>query len=218
VDGFDQDKTAGEADNSIVALVGLVASHRDAFEAFQFANGLLNPRPGLIEQLWKETRSVFRVGAVRDDRNNPALAAGRAVSLWIVPFISDGGARLDVGADVEGSFELSAVADFATGQMECDGQAVEVGLEVDLGRKSTPRATECLILLPPFAPAAETWARTTVLSNICTRCAVLLVSARSWWKASNTPERLSRQNRFQTLFHLPNSAGKALHVMLWTVK
>ena len=35
---------------------------------------------------------------------------------------------------------------------------------------------------------------------------------------SNTPERFSRQNCFQILFHLPNSAGKARHVMLWAVK
>src|SRR2546421_10408956 len=32
------------------------------------------------------------------------------------------------------------------------------------------------------------------------------------------PERLSRQNRFQTLFHLPYSMGNARHVMLCTVK
>ncbi len=35
---------------------------------------------------------------------------------------------------------------------------------------------------------------------------------------SNTPERLSRQNRFQMLFQLPNSAGSARQVMLCTVK
>jgi hypothetical protein len=29
---------------------------------------------------------------------------------------------------------------------------------------------------------------------------------------------LSRQNLFQTLFQLPNSAGSARHVMLWTTK
>ncbi len=56
------------------------------------------------------------------------------------------------------------------------------------------------MVLPPFAPAAETCARTTVLSNICTRRAVLLVSARSPKNASNTPDRLSRQDRFHTLF------------------
>jgi hypothetical protein len=37
-------------------------------------------------------------------------------------------------------------------------------------------------------------------------------------KASNTPLRLSRQKRFQTLFQRPDSAGRARHVILWTVK
>ena len=53
-------------------------------------------------------------------------------------------------------------------------------------------------MLPPLAPAAETWARTTVLSKNCTKCAVALCSARAWKNASKTPVRLSRQNRFQT--------------------
>jgi hypothetical protein len=98
--------------------------------------------------------------------------------------------------------------------MEGDRQTLEVCLEVDLAGEPAARAPERLIFLPPFAPAAETCARTTVLSNICARCAVLLPSARSWKKASNTPERLSRQNRFQTLFQLPYSAGNARQVRL----
>jgi hypothetical protein len=42
--------------------------------------------------------------------------------------------------------------------MEPDGPTVKVRLEVDLRRESTPRTAERLIFLPPFAPAAETWA------------------------------------------------------------
>src|ERR1700694_3451771 len=122
-------------------------------------------------------------------------------------------ARPDVGANLERTYQLGAVADLAPGQMKCDRQAVEIGLEMDFAREPAPRTSERLILLPPFAPAAETWARTTVLSNICTRAAVGLVSARSWKNTSNTPARLSRQNRFQMLFQLPNSAGNARHVM-----
>jgi hypothetical protein len=86
------------------------------------------------------------------------------------------------------------------------------------GGEAAARAAERLALLPPFAPAAETWARAVVLSNSWTRCAVWLHSASSWKNASNTPERLSRQNRFHTLFHLPNSLGSARQVMLCTVK
>ncbi|MGO9848143.1 MAG: hypothetical protein ACLPKT_16600 [Methylocella sp.] len=59
-----------------------------------------------------------------------------------------------------------------------------------------------------FAPAAETWARTTVESNICTRC-VSLIAAGASKKASKVPDRLKRQNRFQTLFQCPNFSGRA---------
>jgi hypothetical protein len=35
---------------------------------------------------------------------------------------------------------------------------------------------------------------------------------------SNMPDRFSRRNRFQMLFHLPNHSGSARPVMLWTMK
>jgi hypothetical protein len=84
--------------------------------------------------------------------------------------------------------------------VEGERQAIEVDLDVDLGREAAAGAAERLILLPPLAPAAETWARTTVASNICTRCAVRLIPASASKKASNTPARLNRQKRFQTPF------------------
>ena len=87
--------------------------------------------------------------------------------------------------------------------MEVERVAVEIGLEVDFGREAAARAADRLAMLPPFAPAAETWAGAVVLSKNWTKCAVWLHSASIWKNASNTPERLSRQNRFHTLFHLP---------------
>jgi hypothetical protein len=89
---------------------------------------------------------------------------------------------------------------------------------VDLGREAAARAAERLAVLPPLAPADETWARTTVESNICTRCAVRLRPASASKKASNTPAWLRRQKRFPTLFQGPNCAGNARQVMLWTAK
>ena len=62
----------------------------------------------------------------------------------------------DVRADVERCLELRAVAGFATGQVEVERMAVEIGLEVNFGREAATRAAEGLMLLPPFAPAAET--------------------------------------------------------------
>jgi len=102
--------------------------------------------------------------------------------------------------------------------VEGERLAVQVDLEVDFRREPTTRAAECLPLLPPLAPAAETCARTAVLSNIWTRCAVGLNWAKASRNASNTPVWLSRQKRFQTLFQGPYSAGNARQVMLWVVK
>ncbi len=85
---------------------------------------------------------------------------------------------------------------------------------MDFRRETAARTAERLVVLPPFAPAAETCARTTVESNICTRCAVSLIAASASKKASKVPVRLNRQNRFQTLFQCPNFSGRARHVML----
>ena len=42
--------------------------------------------------------------------------------------------------------------------------------------------------------------------------------ASDWENTSNTPERLSRQKRFQMPFYLPYSAGSARQVILCMVK
>jgi hypothetical protein len=109
---------------------------------------------------------------------------------------------------------VAAVTGFAAGQMKGQRQAVEIDLQVDFGREAAARAAERLIVLPPFAPAAETCARTTVESNIVTRCAVSLIAASASKKASKVPDRLNRQNRFHTLFQCPNVSGRARQVML----
>src|SRR4051812_24634126 len=76
------------------------------------------------------------------------------------------------------------------------------------------RPTASDLIAPPFEPAADTCARAVVESSICTRWAVELVAASASNMASNTPDRLSRQKRFQTAFQSPNSAGRARQVML----
>ena len=113
---------------------------------------------------------------------------------------------------------MRAIGLLAAGQIEGEDMAVLVGLEVDFRRETAARAPGRLSLLPPFAPAAETWARTTVESNIWMRPAVALRLARESKNASKTPALLKRSKRFQTLFHLPKRSGSARQVMLWTVK
>jgi hypothetical protein len=95
----------------------------------------------------------------------PRAIADARVGLAVISLIRHRDARADVGTNVERCRELSAVAGVATGQMEVERVAVEIGLDVDLGREAAARAAERLALLPPFAPAAETWARAVVLSK-----------------------------------------------------
>jgi hypothetical protein len=166
VDGFDQDEAAGERDERGVVLGSFFAPECNALETLELAYGLLDPSAALIEGLGEERRAIFGVGAARDDRANVPLPRGLTVWLCVVPLVGQHRPGRDVRADIEQGFKLPAVAGFAPSQMDGKGQAVKVGLEVELGRKPAARATECLAMLPPLAPAAETCARTTVLSNI----------------------------------------------------
>lgn len=218
MDGFHQDECAGEVDEGGVVLGRLLATEREALEPLQLADELLDPGTPLVEQLREEGGLSAGVRAMRDDGADTARSGRPPVGLGIIPFVGQRRPRRDVRADVEQGLELAAVAGLAAGQVEGKWQAIEVALEVDLGAEAAARAAERLAVLPPLAPAAETCARTTVLSNICTKCAVELRPTSAWKKASNTPDWLRRQNRFQTEFQGPYSAGSARQVMLWTVK
>jgi hypothetical protein len=166
VDGFDQDERADECDEGGVVFCGLFASEGDALEPLQLAHGLLDARTALVEDPGKEAGHAARGASVRDDGTDTACTRSLPVAVRVVAFVCKRGTRLDVWSDVEQGLELPTVARLAAGQMECERLAIEIALEMDLGCESSARAAECLMRLPPLAPAAETCARTTVLSNI----------------------------------------------------
>ena len=91
---------------------------------------------------------IFRVGARRRD-----LIRNRSLCRRV---------RIEIRTDVEKRLKVAAITGFTAGEMEGNWQATEVGLQMNLGRETATRAAKRLIILPPFAPAAETWARTTV--------------------------------------------------------
>ena len=113
---------------------------------------------------------------------------------------------------------MGCVRCLATGQIEGDDVAGTVRFGVDFGREPTARTAERLAFLPPFAPAAETCARTMVESNIWIRWADALIDASVSKKASNTPALLSRSKRFQTVFQCPKRSGSARQRTFSTVK
>src|ERR1700750_2667244 len=73
---------------------------------------------------------------------------------------------LNVGSDVEQGLEVTRVGSFAAGQVEGDDVAGGVRFCVDFRGEAAARAPERLAFLPPFAPAADTCARTMEESNI----------------------------------------------------
>ena len=79
VDGFDQDEAESKRDEGAVILRRLLASQRDTFEALEFADGLFDACPGLVEYLRKEEGHVFGVGSIWDCRTYSALTCGLAI-------------------------------------------------------------------------------------------------------------------------------------------
>jgi hypothetical protein len=103
---------------------------------------------------------------VRNDRSYAARPRRLTIGLAGVAFVADDGAGLNVGADVEQDIEMPRVGGFAAGQVEGDDIPGGVRFCVDFRGEAAARATKRLALLPPFAPAADTCARTIVESNI----------------------------------------------------
>jgi len=155
---------------------------------------------------------------VRDDRSDAARPRRFAIGLAGIALVADDGARLNVGADVEQNVEMLRVGGLAARQVEGDDIAGGVRFRVDFRGEAAARASERRAFLPPFAPAADTWARTMVESNIWMRWADELMAASASKKASKTPALLSRSKRFQTLFQGPKRSGKARQRTFSTVK
>jgi len=103
---------------------------------------------------------------VRDHRGDAARSRRVAVRLAGVALVANDGARLYVRPDVEKRFKMAGVGSFAARQIEGDDRARTVRFGVDFRGETAARASERLTFLPPFAPAADTWARMIVESNI----------------------------------------------------
>jgi hypothetical protein len=209
VDGFDEDEAESKGDKGPVVLVSLLAAQSNALEPLELSHGLLDASSSAVERLGKELRLLFGRRAVWNRRADTTGAGGLPVGLGVITLVAHSSPGRNVRPEVEQRLKERAVAGLTASQAKAQRIAIPVGLEMDLGREAPTGAAQRLPVLPPFAPAAETWARTMVESNICTRWAVSLSAASASKKGSNTPVRLRPQNRFQTEFQLPKHAGSA---------
>ena len=103
----------------------------------------------------------------------------RAQGIAVIGFAGEHGAA---GLVFEQRGRLGDIAGLAGGDDEAQGPAERIGEQVDLGRQSASGTPPCLILGPPFPPAACWCARTIVLSSLrywLSRSAVSAVNTRS---------------------------------------
>ncbi len=117
---------------------------------------MFDPGASLVENFRKERGLVDGGLPVWDRRANAPVARRLAIAFGVVAFVGERRARCDVRADIEERFEVSAITRLAARQMKGDGKPIEIGLEMDFRREAAARTPEGLIVLPPFAPAAET--------------------------------------------------------------
>ena len=84
---FDQAKAGGEADDLSEVSFGLFASERDALEALEPCDALLDAGAGLVEGACEEGWLDLFVGFVRNDGSDAARSRGVAVGLADVAFV-----------------------------------------------------------------------------------------------------------------------------------
>jgi hypothetical protein len=85
VHGFDRDEAECQGYEGSVVLRGLLASKCDAFEALEFADGLLDACPRLVEYFRKECRSIDRVDLYGMTGQMPRLRAPSRLALASYP-------------------------------------------------------------------------------------------------------------------------------------
>ena len=98
---------------------------------------MLDPGSAFVKDPGKEVGLVGNVGPVGNTWADTAASGRLPVRFRIVSFIGQRGARRDIRADIKQGLELTTVAGLAAREMKRQGLAIEVGLEVDLGRKPT---------------------------------------------------------------------------------
>lgn len=99
------------------------------------------------------------------------------------------------------------VTDLPGTHHEAQRIAMSITYEMQFAGESSARTSERLMALPPFAPAACGWARTTVASSINHSSSACRLS--SSCTRLQTPARLQREKRVYAVFQEPHSGGKS---------
>ena len=105
------------------------------------------------------------VGFRRDDGFDPALFQVGSDRVGVVGLIGEKSIRCLL-RKIDQRIVDFAVRRFAGREMEGDGPASGITETMNFTGEPAPRAAKSSFMSPPFPPAAETWARTVVLSML----------------------------------------------------
>ena len=105
------------------------------------------------------------VGFGRNDGFDPALFQVGSDRVGVVGLVGEKSIRCPLG-QIDQRVVALAVRRFAGREMERDGPASGITETVNFTGEPAPRAAKSSLMSPPFPPAAETWARTVVLSML----------------------------------------------------
>jgi hypothetical protein len=170
----------------------------------EFAKQILNDMARGVQAPIRRLRSGT-VDARRNDGREVLLSQEMPKGIAVVALIGNEMGRVsDVPHHGFGHFNIAHVAGT---EQEAQRIAMRVGYAMDFAREAPARAPERLGLLPPFAPAACWWARTTVASSINHSSSAPRESSLS--SRCHSPWRLQREKRVYTLSHGPNASGRS---------
>ena len=145
MDELDQDESDGERDEGREVGLGFFAAECDALEPLELVHGLLDAGAATVEGAREVLWRVGGVGLVRelggsendavhrfpDQRDSAASSGGGSVGAAVVAVVGDHGAGRGVRAEAQQRLEHRRVGLLASGDLESDRMAVEVGLQVD---------------------------------------------------------------------------------------
>src|SRR5262249_33683066 len=109
-----------------------------------------------------------RLGAVRfrrDDGLDTALLQIGSDRVGVVSPVSEKSGRLLLG-QIDQRVVALAIRRLAGREVEGDGATSGITETMNFTGEPAPRAAKSSLMNPPFPPAAETWARTEVLSML----------------------------------------------------
>ena len=130
----------------------LVVSGGDATEVLEPAEAAFDDISAFVGAL-VEVMDDNTVGFVRDDGLCAATNDFAAKVVAVIPFVGEERAhrwreRQDIGS-------RSDIGILAWSQMQDDRPAERIAQRMDFCRAASARATDCLIVLPPFPPEAH---------------------------------------------------------------